>query len=209
MFSNVLVLAPHADDAEFGCGGTIAKFLEANRSVHCVVFSANKRSIPPGFGEDALKQELMDSMQALGIPADRQILLDYQVRDFPGKRQEILDTLIQLKSSINPDLVILPSLLDIHQDHQTIVQEGVRAFKDCTLLGYEEPWNNLRFDHTCFIKLEERHLAKKLAAIKCYRSQAFRYFNQQDFLTGLARVRGTQIKCQYAELFQVIRLIIP
>lgn len=208
MFNKVLVLAPHADDAEFGCGGTIARFLEEGKEIHCLIFSADKISIPPGYPENILQQELKTAMEALEIPNDRWQLLHYKVRDFPARRQEILDQLIQLKQRLEPDVVILPSRQDIHQDHQTIVQEGIRAFKDVTLLGYEEPWNNLEFPHTCFISLEERHLAKKLAAIKCYHSQAFRYFNQEQFLRGLARVRGTQIKQQYAELFQVIRLIV-
>ena len=37
----------------------------------------------------------------------------------------------------------MPSLNDIHQDHATIAQEGLRAFKGCTILGYELIWNNL------------------------------------------------------------------
>ncbi|MDA8212093.1 MAG: PIG-L family deacetylase [Clostridia bacterium] len=208
MFNKVLVLAPHADDAEFGCGGTVARFLEEQKEVYCAVFSADKISIPPGYPEDVLKQELLKSMRVLGIPAERLLLYNYKVRDFPANRQDILDNLILLKNQLKPDLIILPSRHDIHQDHLTIVREGIRAFKDTTVLGYEEPWNNLQFEHTCFVPLEERHLQKKLAAIKCYASQAFRYFNNEDFLRSLARVRGTQIKSPYAELFEVIRLIV-
>lgn len=208
MFTKVLILAPHADDAEFGCGGTIARLLEEQKEVHCVVFSANKISLPAGYPEDVLKQELLKSMEVLGIPQERLILFDYKVRDFPDHRQDILDQLIILKNKLEPDLVILPSLHDIHQDHMTIVREGIRAFKNSTILGYEEPWNNLEFCNTCFIPMEERHLEKKLAAIKCYQSQAFRHFNDADFIRSLAKVRGTQIKSPYAELFEVIRLII-
>lgn len=208
MFKKVLVLAPHPDDAEFGCGGTVARFLEEQIQVYCAVFSADKIALPPGYPEDVLKQELFNSMKVLGIPEERLLMYNYKVRHFPANRQDILDNLILLKNQFKPDLVMLPALHDIHQDHITIAQEGIRAFKDSTILGYEEPWNNLEFRHNCFIPLEERHLAKKLAAIKCYKSQAARYFNNEDFLRSLARVRGTQIKSTYAELFEVIRLIV-
>lgn len=44
MFSSnpktVLVLAPHTDDGEFGCGGSIAKFVRQGARVVYVAFSA-------------------------------------------------------------------------------------------------------------------------------------------------------------------------
>ena len=43
MFSNlkkVLVVAPHTDDAEFGCGGTIARMIDEGLDVHIAAFSA-------------------------------------------------------------------------------------------------------------------------------------------------------------------------
>ena len=35
----VVVFAPHTDDGEIGCGGTMAKFLEEDREVFYVAFS--------------------------------------------------------------------------------------------------------------------------------------------------------------------------
>ena len=37
-FKKILVLAPHTDDAELGCGGTIAKFIEVGKEVFWAVF---------------------------------------------------------------------------------------------------------------------------------------------------------------------------
>ena len=58
--------------------------------------------------------------------------------------------LIQLRNDIQPDLVVIPCSQDVHQDHQTIHNEAVRAFRHISIIGYELIWNNLSF-HTDFI----------------------------------------------------------
>lgn len=62
--------------------------------------------------------------------------------------------------------MFIPSLHDIHQDHTTIAQEGVRAFKNTTILGYELIWNNLTFNTQCFITLGEKDVQRKILALK-------------------------------------------
>ena len=51
----------------------------------------------------------------------------------------------RLRAEWQPDVVFQPPHHDVHQDHQTIAQEGLRAFKRTTILGYEIPWNNFDF----------------------------------------------------------------
>jgi hypothetical protein len=102
----------------------------------------------------------------------------------------------------------MPSLDDIHQDHYTIAQEGLRAFKFCTILAYEMPWNNLTFETSSFVLLEERHLQCKINALKEYVSQSHRPYSNEEFIRALARTRGVQINATYAETFNVIRWII-
>ncbi|MBL6731310.1 MAG: PIG-L family deacetylase, partial [Bacteroidia bacterium] len=40
----VLILAPHTDDAELGCGGTIARFLEEGKKMYVAAFSTARAS---------------------------------------------------------------------------------------------------------------------------------------------------------------------
>ena len=44
----ILVLAPHTDDGELGCGAAIARFVEQGAEVHYVAFSTAKESVPKG-----------------------------------------------------------------------------------------------------------------------------------------------------------------
>ena len=55
--SRVLVLAPHTDDGEFGCGGTMARLAEGGADVRQIAFSIASRSLPEGFAPDTLVHE--------------------------------------------------------------------------------------------------------------------------------------------------------
>ena len=208
MFKRILVLAPHTDDGELGCGGAVARFLEEGREVYQAVFSAAARSLPEGLPSDTLVREWATATSTLGIPAGNLVRYDFPVREFPARRQEILENLSILRRELDPDLVLLPSLEDLHQDHRTIAREGIRAFKQVSVLGYELPWNNLEFRNNCFIILQESHLQKKAAALACYRSQSHRKYCRKEFVLNLAGIRGAQIGADFAELFNLIRLVI-
>jgi LmbE family N-acetylglucosaminyl deacetylase len=206
--NNVLVLAPHTDDGELGAGGTISYLLEKEAKVHYAAFSTASDSVPQGMPKDILKTEVRRATQQLGIDEQNLIIFDYQVRKLNFSRQDILEDLIKLRNNIHFDLILMPSLNDIHQDHLTVSQEGLRAFKTSSILGYELIWNNLTFNTTCFVRLEEHHLQSKIKALKNYKSQEGRDYITADFIKSLATARGVQIGAKYAEAFEVIRWVI-
>lgn len=206
--NHVLVLAPHTDDGELGMGGTISKLISEGKDVTYAAFSTAEESVPEGFPRDILKTEVRHATAALGIKPENLLIYNYQVRKLNYSRQEVLEDLIKIRSMKQFDLVFMPSLHDIHQDHTTIAQEGLRAFKNTTILGYELIWNNLTFNTQCFIKLEEQHIAAKIRALKEYHSQGKRDYLSEDFIRSLARSRGVQVGCQYAEAFEVVRLFL-
>ncbi len=206
-FSRVLILAPHTDDAEIGCGGTIARFVEEGREVHVVAFSTAVESLPEGFPPDTLKREFMAAMPILGVNTSNLIVYDFPVRRLSYHRQEVLEELVKIRRDVKPDMVILPSGNDLHQDHQVVHAEGLRAFKDISILGYELPWNHINFSAQSFVVLRQDHLDRKWQALQCYHSQfeLARYYMQKDFIEGLAKVRGAQVKEAMAEAFEVLR----
>ena len=117
-----LVLAPHTDDGEFGCGGTMARLVENGAEVRYVAFSIATRSLPEGFAPDTLAREVREATAELSIPPENLTVHDFDVRTFPEHRQEILELLIELWNDWQPDCVFQPSLHDVHQDHQTIAE---------------------------------------------------------------------------------------
>jgi len=209
MFTNstVLILAPHTDDGEFGCGGTIAKLTASGETVYYAAFSVCEASVHPGFPKDILEVEVKGATAVLGIPPENLFIYRYPVRHHPEHRQAILDNMVELRDTVNPDVVFMPSGNDIHQDHTTVYNEGLRAFKQTTVLGYELPWNNVSFNTTAFVRLDESHIDSKVDALGVYQSQAHRHYANAAFIRSLAITRGTQIGVDYAEAFEVVRWV--
>ncbi len=203
----VLVLAPHTDDGEFGCGGTVAKLVRSGSRVIYVAFSAAEQSVLPHYPRDILRKEVVLATTQLGIKHIDCLVLDFEVRRFPERRQDILDMMINLNRQYQPDIVFLPTPNDTHQDHQVIAQEGFRAFKKITMLGYEIPWNNLDFRTSCFVKLEEEDFNRKIESLNKYESQKHRSYASFEYIRAQAIMRGTQIGVKYAEAFEAIRWI--
>jgi N-acetylglucosamine malate deacetylase 1 len=206
-WKRALVLAPHTDDGEFGCGGTIARLLETGAEVRYVAFSIATRSLPPGFAPDTLGREVREATAELGIPQGNLTVHDLEVRTFPERRQDILELLIALWEEWKPDVVFQPSHHDVHQDHQVIAAEGLRAFKRTTILGYEIPWNNYDFAYQAYIALDRAHIERKVAALARYASQQHRRYADREYIWNLARTHGVNVNRDFAEVFQVYRVV--
>ena len=208
----ILILAPHTDDGELGCGGSIARFIEEGKNVFYAAFSTAEKSVDPKFPNNILEIEVKAATKKLGIKRENLFIYNNEVRKLNYIRQEILEELIKLKKKIEPDIIFMPSINDIHQDHNTIAQEGLRAFKDRTILGYELIWNNISFNTTSFntstfIILRHNHVQSKVDALQKYTSQKDKAYMSQDFIFSLAKSRGVQIGKEYAECFEVIRWV--
>lgn len=205
---NILILAPHTDDGEFGCGASIAKFIEEGCNVYYAAFSTAKESVPEGMPKNILEIEVKEATKRLGIKPENLLVYGFTVRKLNFFRQDILEELVKLNKQLKPDLVFMPVPGDLHQDHNTVALEGLRAFKQTSILGYEIPWNNLKFHNQCFIKITEEQLNKKIYALDAYNSQKMRNYASEDYISSLAKTRGVMINTEYAETFEVIRWII-
>ncbi len=202
----IMILAPHTDDAEFGCGGTISKFINQGKEVFVITFSIARQSVPKGVDEKINLYKFQQSMNLLGV--NFYVIYDCPVRNFFKYRQNILEVLINWYNKYNPDLVFMPSTTDTHQDHKVISAEGYRAFKKVSILGYEIPWNNLTFSTNVFSILEQNHIDKKIQALSNYITQLGKSYIDKSFIKNWARFRGGLIDVQYAEVFESIRWII-
>lgn len=207
----VLILSPHTDDAELGCGGSIVKFLNRGDDIFWIVFSTAEDSLPEGLPKNTLKDEFINVVQSLNLNAESYSICNFKVRYLHEHRQKILDKLIEVRKSFNPDLVIGPSINDFHQDHQIVANEMIRAFKTTSsVISYELPWNHVTFNTQMFIKLNDDYIFKKCNLLMNYKSQFLKdrpYFSR-EYIHGIAMTRGIQCNSKYAEAFEVIRWMI-
>jgi len=207
----ILILSPHTDDAELGCGGSIIRFIEEGCDILWLVFSTAEESLPAGFAANALENEFKSAVQKLSLNTDNYRIYKYKVRHLYEKRQELLERLIEVRNSFCPDIVIGPSLNDFHQDHTVVANEMIRAFKiTSSIICYELPWNHVNFQTQFFVKLSDEQIERKIELLGSYKTQVAKqrsYFSA-DFIKGLAVTRGSQVGCKYAEAFEVIRWIV-
>lgn len=202
-----LVLCAHTDD-EFGCAATIARLVESGVQVRYLALSRCEESVPAGLPIDILEHECRRCTAALGIPEQHVDVQRFPVRRFPQMRQEILEYFVKTGREFRPDLVLLPASDDMHQDHRTVYEEGFRAFKQSTLLGYELPQNLISFSNSAFVVLLERHITAKIGALSEYASQSFRPYAAAEFVRSLATVRGVQVGARFAEAFEAVRVVL-
>ncbi|ACL16197.1 PIG-L deacetylase family protein [Methanosphaerula palustris] len=204
----ILVLSPHTDDAELGCGGTIVKLLNGENEIYWVVFSTAEDSLPDGLPKDTLKREYRTVTRDLALREENCKVFDFKVRNLHQYRQEILDDLVRIRNQFNPDIVIGPSLNDLHQDHQVVAHEMVRAFKTTSsIICYELPWNHVTFNTQFFCRLSTDQIERKCEILRNYQSQLLkgRQYFSKEFIFGLAKTRGIQCNAEYAEAFEVVR----
>ena len=206
--NTILILAPHPDDGELGCGATIARLKEEGKEVFYAVFSPCNKSLPAGFKENQIYKELDEALSVFGIDREHIIKFNFPVRDFPQYRQQILEELVVLRKNIKPELVFAPNSNDVHQDHQTLSAEAKRAFKHVNILGYELPWNNMEMQTNFFVRVNQKQLDTKANALKKYKSQQQRIYFQRNFIESLAKVRGARAGAKYAEAFEFINAVV-
>ena len=196
----ILALSPHPDDIEFGCGGFLSK--HRDNEIYIIYFSNCKESLVD-LPDDTLIDE---SIQSLNIINCFPYILSYTVRRFNESRQDILEDLSTIAREFKPDLVLIPSSSDVHQDHRVIHEEALRAFKYVDMLAYELPWNCKSFNPNYFVSLSPEDVETKLKMINCYKSQiklGRKYFDN-DRIKAIMTFRGLQCNHEYAEAFELI-----
>lgn len=197
----ILAISPHTDDAEMGAGGYLAALAEGGADVHAMALCVGDRI------GGAVRDEFYAAMGIIGVPRSNLSCYVFESRYLPDRRQGILEEMIEKGERIRPDLVLVPTTMDTHQDHRTATFEAIRAFRETSVLGYELPWSNGRgFCGTFYVPLQEKHVETKLQAIAAYESQNYRHYGG-DYVRHLARVRGGQIKREYAECYEVVRWV--
>ena len=134
----LLVLAPHPDDEVIGCGGLVALHVREGRRVHVLVATDGgeaERGEVPKQAFTALREAETDAGLAhLGAPpAEFLRIPDRSLEERTGEFQAALrDRLLQIR----PDLLVLPSPIEIHPDHRALSIAAIELLqRDLELSG--------------------------------------------------------------------------
>ena len=200
--NRVLFIGAHPDDIELGCGALIAHIIPQSE-VMCVTLSDNQKN--PQLAN--LPAEHFRSMAVLGVPEKNIVLGQFETRRFPECRQEILEYMIQLNKTFKPEIVFVHTKADIHQDHATITEEGLRAFRGTTVLGYDVLRSSYGFFPNFLVEVSQQEVECKIAALAEYKTYASRYYFDPNITRATMIRHGALAERPFAEGFDILRIV--
>lgn len=198
----VLFIGAHPDDIELGCGALIAHIL-SQTEVMCLTLSDNQKN--PLLKN--LPAEHYRSMKVLGVPEKNVILGQFETRRFPELRQEILEYMIQVNRSYQPEIVFVHTKADIHQDHATITDEALRAFRGTTVLGFDVLRSSYGFFPNFLVEVSEQDVACKIAALGEYETYRDKYYFDPQIQRATMIRHGALAERPFAEGFDILRVV--
>lgn len=198
----VCFIGAHPDDIELGCGALIAH-MSGQADIRCLTLSDNQKN--PKLKN--LEGEHYNSMQKLGIPQEKVYLESFVTRKFPEQRQEILERIIHLNHEFQPDIVFTHTKADLHQDHNTVTEESLRAFRGTTVFGYDVIRSSYGFFPNFLVEVSEEDVQKKLASLGEYLTYADKYYFSEELTRATLIRNGALVERRYAEGFETLRII--
>jgi len=198
----VLFIGAHPDDIELGCGALIAHIVNQSE-VMCVTLSDNQKN--PLLTH--LPEEHYRSMAVLGVLEKNVVLGQFETRRFPEFRQEILEYMIQLNKSFGPEIVFVHTKADIHQDHGTITEEALRAYRGTTVLGYDVLRSSYGFFPNFLVEVTERDVECKVSALAEYKTYASKYYFDPAITRSTMIRHGALAERPFAEGFDILRIV--
>ena len=200
----VLFLGAHPDDIELGCGGLLHHIVtRTDADVLCVTLSDNQKN--PDLKN--VKDEHYASMQILGVPREKVIFGPFVTRVFPGSRQDILEYLLKLRKDFKPDLIFVHSNKDVHQDHLTMTDEALRAYRGITVLGFDVVRSSYGFFPHFIVEMSEEDVNKKIEALSQYETYRDRYYFNAELTRSIMVRHGALAECPFAEGFDILRIV--
>jgi LmbE family N-acetylglucosaminyl deacetylase len=191
-----VVLAPHPDDETLGCGATISRKLVAGTAVTVVIATDGRHSHPSSkLLVDELveirEEETRQACAILGLPPENIVFLRFEDGRLTEYRRLLRDRLADILESIDPDEILVSSVIDAHPDHQVLAElarQLAQPRRDRHPVLYEYPiwfWNPRiwRIKHLLELRIRivrtENFLLRKGEAIAAYCSQVTNFTGDQ------------------------------
>lgn len=220
--SDVLVVAPHADDESLGCGGSLLRHVAEGDQVHWLLVTG--MSTANGFSEERIEirqQEIETAAERYHFSTVHQLKLPpAALETLPIG--EIISGVSRIISKIKPNVVYTPYRNDAHSDHQIVfdaVMSSTKSFRYpfvTRVLAYEtlsETDFGLKPEDGGFRPNVYRdisgYLKEKLDILDIYKSEMgkFPFPRSRKALDALSTLRGAQSNCEAAEAFMLIKEI--
>ena len=216
-------MSPHADDEILGCGGFISKYSKKNYQINVLILTNANKGAPEIYSTKDINQIRNEAKRANKIIGTKKLFFEnlpaLNLSNYPIYK--ITNTIDKYIIDIDPEIVLIPSVNDIHDDHKVIFKAAkisMRTNKKSNLkkiLSYEvlseTEWNENEksFNPNYFVRLSKSDINNKVNAFLKYKSQVkkFPHPRSKEAILNLSRVRGSQVFMEYAEAFKVEKIL--
>jgi len=198
----VLFLGAHPDDIELGAGALIHN-IRGQSEIMCATLSDNQKN--PQL-KDVVKEHRA-SMTVLGVPENCDLIETFETRKFPDMRQEVLEYLLKLRREFNPEIIFCHSQNDIHQDHNVVTQEALRAYRGLTVLGFDVVRSSYNFFPHFLVEVSAEDVEAKIEALAQYKTYHDKYYFDPTLLRATMIRHGTLAEREFAEGFDILRIV--
>ena len=208
---NVLAVSAHFDDAELGCGGTLARHARAGDKVTLFVATRSEYA-----DMDKKVVRSADKARREGLAAARILGADLMVAGYETFHltydDDLIATVRRLVERRRIDTVYLPFTGDAHQDHRAIARAALTAGRHCPRLlmyriNYYDTDEQFRPRHYVDIS---KTMPLKLRAIRAHASELARTKGRWvEYITQDDRNTGIKLGVRYAEAFEAVRYLEP
>lgn len=213
MSNKVLVIAPHPDDETLGCGGTILKHKANGDNVHwLIVTNYNKQNL--AYNERQLEIEKVAKLYSF----DSLIKLNIETTTIDQVSITRLIDLIKTEiNKIEPNIIYIPFLYDIHTDHQNVANamlsfskwfrypfiKQINMYETISETNFN--FKNKQFNPNLFINISD-YMEKKKEIAEIYSSEMKNHPFPRSIraLESNAIMRGSASGYEYAEAFQIL-----
>lgn len=198
----ILIVGAHPDDIEFGMGATLNQFKKEN--VMCIVFSDTVNLN----GEDILLELHNSLVKIYGV--NRLVLMrDIKNLNFVNQEREIKQKLYDVKQEFKPDVIFSTNRTSYNPDHQVLGTSVLNVFQEQTILFYEVVRGDYEFKPNLYNEVSEEDAEIKQDAIRQYVTQTKkRDYAKSSIILSQLIFRGSQCSKEYAEAFEVGRIIL-
>lgn len=202
----VLAIGAHPDDIEIGCSATLLKHKRNGAKIYLLVLTKGEASGDPEIRE----KECRRAAELIG--AERIIFGELEDTKIDDGIKTIL-TIEKMIHQVNPDIIYTHTLKDTHQDHRNTAFATLSAGRRCKkIFMYESPRTFREFSPQLYIDVDEEFQQKK-KILSLFSSQSEKEWwaigpKATLALEGLALFRGFQAGVQWAEAFEVSKMVI-